>query len=134
MKNTFAKGALHVGLAATLALPAAAVPALAAPTVPAASALQVAGTQTDLKEARWRGHRGHHRHGRWHRHRHHGGGWNPGAAIALGIVGSLIASGVSESAAYGAIERCDARFRSFERDTGLYTTYGGEKRLCPYLR
>jgi hypothetical protein len=132
MKNTLTKCALRVGLAAVLALPTAAVPALAAPAVPAASALQVAGTRTELKEARWRGHRGHHRHGRWDRH--HGHGWNPGAAIALGIVGSLIASGVSESAAYDAIERCDARFRSFERDTGLYTTYGGEKRLCPYLR
>ena len=30
---------------------------------------------------------------------------------------------------------CAENFRSFEeRRTGLYTTYGGEKRLCPYLR
>lgn len=32
------------------------------------------------------------------------------------------------------IDRCSRRFRSFERRTGLYTTYGGEKKLCPYLR
>ncbi len=29
---------------------------------------------------------------------------------------------------------CAQNFRSFEWRTGLYTTYGGEKRLCPYLR
>ena len=34
----------------------------------------------------------------------------------------------------GPRERCSAEFRSFEWDTGLYTTYAGEKRLCPYLR
>ena len=28
---------------------------------------------------------------------------------------------------------CARHFRSFEWDTGLYTTYQGEKRLCPYL-
>lgn len=31
-------------------------------------------------------------------------------------------------------ERCDQRFRSFEWETGLYTTYSGYKKLCPYLR
>jgi hypothetical protein len=29
---------------------------------------------------------------------------------------------------------CAENFRSFEWRTGLYTTYGGEKRLCPYLQ
>jgi hypothetical protein len=29
---------------------------------------------------------------------------------------------------------CAESFRSFEWRTGLYTTYGGEKRLCPYLQ
>lgn len=28
---------------------------------------------------------------------------------------------------------CARHFRSFEPDTGLYTTYRGEKRMCPYL-
>lgn len=32
------------------------------------------------------------------------------------------------------LDRCSRRFRSFERKTGLYTTYGGEKKRCPYLR
>ena len=29
---------------------------------------------------------------------------------------------------------CAQNFRSFEWQTGLYTTYSGEKRPCPYLR
>ena len=29
---------------------------------------------------------------------------------------------------------CAESFRSFEWRTGLYTTYSGEKRLCPYLQ
>ncbi len=28
---------------------------------------------------------------------------------------------------------CARNFKSFNYRTGLYTTYGGEKRLCPYL-
>ena len=32
------------------------------------------------------------------------------------------------------LDRCSRRFRSFERTTGLYTTYGGEKKRCPFLR
>ena len=28
---------------------------------------------------------------------------------------------------------CARHFRSFEWETGLYTTYQGDKRLCPYL-
>lgn len=28
---------------------------------------------------------------------------------------------------------CAKHFRSFEWDTGLYTTYHGDKRMCPYL-
>ena len=28
---------------------------------------------------------------------------------------------------------CARHFRSFEWDTGLYTAYSGEKRMCPYL-
>ncbi len=39
-----------------------------------------------------------------------------------------------EGVPYSAKERCARRFRSFEWDTGLYTTYGGYRRLCPYLR
>ena len=39
-----------------------------------------------------------------------------------------------EGAPYSGKERCARRFRSFDWDTGLYTTYGGHTKLCPYLR
>ena len=39
-------------------------------------------------------------------------------------------------AGYGGDPRvlCAENFRSYEWKTGLYTTYGGEKKLCPYLK
>ncbi|WP_170937144.1 BA14K family protein [Rhodomicrobium sp. R_RK_3] len=37
-------------------------------------------------------------------------------------------------APYSAQERCARRFKSFDWDTGRYTTYGGRSKLCPYLR
>lgn len=70
----------------------------------------------------------------WRHYGHRYRDWNPGAYIALGVLGALMNHGMSERQARSAMERCDARFRSFEWDTGLYTTYGGEKKLCPYLR
>lgn len=33
-----------------------------------------------------------------------------------------------------AVERCAARYRSFDRRTGTYLSSGGQRRLCPYLR
>jgi hypothetical protein len=39
-----------------------------------------------------------------------------------------------EGVPYSAKEHCARRFRSFDWDTGLYTTYGGHTKLCPYLR
>jgi BA14K-like protein len=29
---------------------------------------------------------------------------------------------------------CARNFKSFEWNTGMYTTYGGDRRLCPYLQ
>jgi len=63
-----------------------------------------------------------------------------GAGVAVGVIGSLIAQGVAEERArrYRSEQwrwnRCAREFRSFNPNTGLYTTYGGQKRLCPYLR
>jgi len=63
-----------------------------------------------------------------------------GAGVAVGVIGSLIAQGVAEERARRIRDeewrwrKCDRRFRSFEWDTGMYTTYGGERRVCPYLR
>lgn len=88
---------------------------------------------------------------RWHR-----GGWRKGVGIGLGaaIVGGIIANEIYRPRAgyyyddyeydgpyyapsgyrSDARELCARNFRSFEWDTGLYTTYSGYKRLCPYLR
>ena len=66
--------------------------------------------------------------------RHYGNDLNPGAFIALGVLGALVTGGMSEGNARSAMQRCDNRFRSFEWETGYYTTYGGDKVLCPYLR
>ncbi len=85
------------------------------------------------------------------------GGWGPG--IGLGIGAGLVAGAIIADRAYrpragyyydeyeyegpyyypsdyrGDPRRlCAQNFRSFEWNTGLYTTYGGEKRVCPYLR
>lgn len=66
-----------------------------------------------------------------------------GAGVAVGVIGSIIAQGAAEAhrdRGYGhrdedwRWEKCDRKFRSFEWDTGMYTTYGGERRVCPYLR
>ena len=40
----------------------------------------------------------------------------------------------SSSAWRRAMARCYEDFRSFNPRTGYYVTYGGERRLCPYLR
>jgi hypothetical protein len=74
-----------------------------------------------------RGYRNRHR-------RHYDNDFNPGAFIALGVLGALVTQGMSEGNARSAMQRCDNRFRSFEWDTGYYTTYDGDKVLCPYLR
>lgn len=67
-----------------------------------------------------------------------------GAGLAVGIIGSIIAQGAAEAHRDRGYDgyadedwrwrKCDREFRSFEYDTGMYTTYGGERRLCPYLR
>lgn len=71
-------------------------------------------------------------------------GYSPGAYFGLGVAGAVLDGalddedyGYDEGPAYtgsSALRRCAARFRSFEWDTGRYTTYGGDRRLCPYLR
>jgi hypothetical protein len=72
-------------------------------------------------------------------------GYNPGAYLGLGIAGAILdgalsdgTDGYAEGPGYSegsstAMRHCAAQFRSFEWDTGLYTTYDGDKRLCPYL-
>jgi BA14K-like protein len=84
-------------------------------------------------------------------------GWGPGLGIGLGLglfTGAVIANETYRPrpgyyyddygydgpyyapAGYGGDPRelCAQNFRSFEWDTGRYTTYSGERRVCPYLR
>ncbi len=118
-------------MAAPVAVPAVQpVQAAVLPAVAGGKLVTEQGT-ANLVEVRWRGH-GHHRY--HHRHRRGSSAGAFGAGLAVGIVGALIASGVSEAAARDRYARCAAEFRSFDPETGTYIAYGGEERLCPYLR
>ena len=121
-----------------LALTLLASPSHAAPAAPAKSAIEVSPADGAATQVRWR--RG------W------GGG---GLGIGLGIIGGAIIANelyrprrgyyyddyAHEGPYYypsnyqGDPRRvCAENFRSFEWNTGLYTTYSGERKLCPYLR
>jgi hypothetical protein len=136
-------------VAATVALGSSA--ATAAPAVKAAN--PAISNNSDLvmnvqNRRHWNRGR-HHRRGDWNRGRHHRGHHNGFGNVApyigLGIAGAILngvlsddgyAEGYYDGPGYGsgaAMQRCAAQFRSFEWNTGLYTTYGGDKRLCPYL-
>ncbi|KUO53908.1 MAG: hypothetical protein APF80_17110 [Alphaproteobacteria bacterium BRH_c36] len=56
-----------------------------------------------------------------------------GVAIGIGII-ALIARESANSAFQAAMRRCARDYRSFDWETGTYVTYGGDIRLCPYLR
>lgn len=135
---------MRIGKLSAIALMAASTistPSLAnaAAVSPPSVALKAAEGSSGATEVRWRGHRHHWRHrhhGYWrHRHRHHFGR-DLAIGLGLGVAGALAGSAARGYYGYSsdARARCAARFRSFEWDTGLYTTYGGDKRLCPYLR
>jgi hypothetical protein len=142
MRNLVAFGLAATMSAGTFAMaPAQAAPSHLIPSLDSAS------TTAHVQEVKFR--RGHGR----HHHRHHG--WSGrDALIGLGIgavAGGIIASqpygyGYGAPNAYGGPvyggpayadasgwERCQAEFRSLRAD-GTYTTYGGEQKLCPYLR
>jgi len=64
-----------------------------------------------------------------------------GRNTAIGI-GGLIVGGILLSEAARSEhrrthasdwQRCDQRYRSFERDTGMYTGNDGRRHVCPYL-
>jgi hypothetical protein len=125
--------------AAAVALAIGFGPVQAAPAVTAASSVKGASAAT-VTPVRWHG-----------RHRF---GRGVGIGLGLGILGGIVASEAYRPAygyyyddysydgpyyypsGYGGDPRqiCAQNFRSFEWNTGLYTTYSGEKRLCPYLR
>lgn len=121
-----------------LALSLLATPALAAPAAPHKAAVEAGEGDAAVTQV--------------HSRRR---GWGPGVGIGLGILGGVIIANelyrprrgyYYDDYAYdgpyyypqdyrGDPRRmCAQSFRSFEWNTGLYTTYSGEKRLCPYLR
>jgi len=124
------------------------VPVEAAPMAPAA-AIAAKSDASGISRVQWGwGYR---------RYPHYRGGWGPGAWLGLGagvVIGSIIANEAYRPrpgyyyddyayegpyyypSGYTGDPRaiCAQSFRSFEWNTGLYTTYGGEKRLCPYLK
>jgi hypothetical protein len=124
-------------------------PAQAAPAIPAVANAVKAEAAGSVTQVQWGW--------GWRRGPYHRRGWGPGPWLGLGagvVVGSIIANEAYrprrgyyyDDYAYdgpyyypsnysGDPRRiCAQSFRSFEWDTGLYTTYGGERRLCPYLR
>lgn len=133
---------------ATAALSVSLITAQAAPVSPATAqraAVSDAASVTQVQYRRWGG-------GGWR-----GRGWR-GPGIGLGIGAGLLAGAIIADRAYaprrgysydsyahegpyyypqgyGGDPRriCAQNFRSFEWSTGMYTTYGGERRLCPYL-
>jgi hypothetical protein len=133
-----------------VALAFAVAPAKAAPAVPATGAV-IAGKSdaSAVTKVQWGwGYR---------RYPYYRRGWGPGAWLGLGagvVVGSIIANEAYRPrrgyyyddysydgpyyypSGYSGDPRaiCAQNFRSFEWNSGLYTTYSGEKRLCPYLR
>lgn len=125
-------------------------PVKAAPVAPATAVL-AQSAQSGLTQVQWGW--GYRRYPYYRR----GWGWGPGAWLGLGagvVIGSIIANEAYRPrpgyyyddyayegpyyypSGYSGDPRaiCAQNFRSFEWNTGLYTTYGGEKRLCPYLK
>jgi hypothetical protein len=121
---------LKVLTAGALALATVAAPASAAPVTSSFAPLAAqAADGNGVVQVRRGYHRG---------HRHHRRGGNAALGIGLGIIGGLIVSEALRSApgyydGADARELCARNFRSFEWDTGMYTTYEGERRVCPYL-
>ena len=135
-------GALALSLGLTPVGPVVG-PAMAAPAAMPPSLAKAEAGSTVVEVSR----RSYHR---YHGHRHRGhGGRNLAIGLGIGIIGGMIAADAYRSApAYADDEVYDAppasagdprelcaqEFQSFEWNTGLYTTYSGEKKLCPYLR
>lgn len=108
------------------------LPAGATPVTPAANAAVVQTSNSNLQSVAWRGGRGYGHgphYGHWRGHR----GWGPGIVGGL-VAGALIAGAIREGRADDVdFERCEDRYRSFDRASGTYLGSDGERHVCPYL-
>jgi hypothetical protein len=138
---------LVFGLVATFSAGAlVTAPAQSAPTHLIPSLDSMSGT-AHVQEVQYRhGHRHHHRRGWSGRDALIGFGLGALAGSAIASQGYGYGYGYRAPYAYGGPvyggpvyaqssgwERCQAEFRSLRAD-GTYATYGGEQKLCPYLR
>ncbi len=96
--------------------------------------LATGAASAEVIEVKSRRHYRRHHHHHRHRHRKHRGAGAFGAGLAIGIVGALIAKGVTEASARDRFDRCARDFRSFDYETGTIITRSGRETLCPYLR
>jgi hypothetical protein len=87
-----------------------------------------------VEQAQYRGRGGYRGNGGYRRGGGGGLAIGLGAAIIGGIVLSEAARAEHRSNNSGDWERCAQTYRSFERSTGMYTGYDGERHTCPYLR
>lgn len=101
---------------------------------PMLAASGIAKGDTNLLEVQWR----HDRHHGWHRnqwrggYRHHyGRGWGP--AVGGFVAGAAIGSALANSRAQGAENDayCSSRYKSYDRSTGTYMGYDGNRHPCP---
>jgi hypothetical protein len=120
---------------ASVLLAAAASSTFPAGATPVSFAAKAAAVQTgapNLQAVAWRGGRGYGdgpHYGHWRGHR----GWGPGIVGGL-VAGALIAGAIREGRADDAdFERCEDRYRSFDRASGTYLGSDGERHVCPYL-
>ena len=128
MKHT-SRSAILFATLMSLSLPVAAAPLAPDPLIGKSSAVDQAG---------YYGGRGYY--GRGYGYRRRGNGIGIGLGIAGAVIGgAIIADEINRSRyrSYGYSDggnaRCSRAFRSYDPDSGTYTSYAGETLRCPYL-
>ena len=136
------------------------VSAQAAPATGASDVVKAQASSSDVTEVGYRGGYGYgYRYGGYGYRGYGYRGYGRGAYVGLGIGAGIVAGAIIANSYYrprpgyyyddyeydGPYYRpagyagdprvlCAESFRSFEWRTGLYTTFNGEKKLCPYLK
>lgn len=73
----------------------------------------------------------------WHHHHGHGHGYGPGVGLGLGLGGFLLGSALAQPRVVvvdeyggGHVQRCLARYRSYDPRTDTYVGFDGYRRYC----